>query len=203
MKIAIFGATGDTGRCICRRAIDEGYTIKPFSFRRTEIVGVDTVEATPIDLNQVDLVTQAIDGVDAIISAIGGETSSRYTGITSLIEAANHHQIKRLIAIGGAGILDLPTGGKLKDQPFFPEFLKPITDAHQASLECLQRSSLSWTMICPGTMKEGHSDGTYRHQGDEKLADMASVLYDDVAHLIIKSLQDNLYVHQRVSISNP
>ena len=58
-------------------------------------------------------------------------------------------------------------------------------------------------MFCPGMMKEGHSNGTYRHQGDEKLDDMASVLYDDVAHLIIESIQDNLYIHQRVSISNP
>ena len=51
MNIAVFGATGDTGRRFCRRALDNGHQIIPFSFRRMEIEGVEEVQSTPIDLS--------------------------------------------------------------------------------------------------------------------------------------------------------
>ena len=51
MNIAVFGATGDTGRRFCRRALDNGHQITPFSFSRTAIKGVEEVQSDPIDLN--------------------------------------------------------------------------------------------------------------------------------------------------------
>ena len=203
MNVAIFGATGATGSRFCRRALDAGHQITPFSFRRTEIAGVSEIQSTPIDLTNSTAIRQALEGVDVVVSAIGGENSSRYTGIAALVQAAQAQQITRIIAVGGAGILDFPAGGILKEQPFFPAFLIPISDAHQAALEQLKQSTIDWTMICPGTMSDGHSNGNYRHQASQVLPDMKGVLYDDVAHLMLRCAQEELYLRQRVSISNP
>ena len=85
MNIAVFGATGDTGRRFCRRALDNGHQITPFSYRRTVIEGVEEVRSTPIELNDDSAVYHALEGVDAIVSAIGGEQSTRASGIESLV----------------------------------------------------------------------------------------------------------------------
>ena len=76
MNIAIFGATGATGSRFCRRALDAGHQITPFSFRRTEITGVSEIQSTPIDLTDSTAIRQALEGVDIVVSAIGGENSS-------------------------------------------------------------------------------------------------------------------------------
>ena len=203
MIIAVFGSTGDTGRRFCRRALDNGHQVIPFSFRRTEIEGVEELQSTPIDLNDDHAVSQALEGVDAIVSAIGGEKSTRASGIERLVQNAQKKGITRIISIGGAGILSLPAGGLLKEQPFFPDFLVPISNAHQDAWKILEKSTLNWTMICPGTMNDGVSNGRYRHQADSPVSDMKGVLYDDVAHLILECLEEDAYITRRVSISNP
>jgi len=203
MKIAIFGATGDTGHRFCRRAIDAGHQIVPFSFRRTEINGVIEIQSTPLDLNDDDAVLQALEGVDAIVSAIGGEKNSRRFSIAQLTKHATTKGITRLISIGGAGILSSSTGELLKNQSFYPDFLVPISNAHYEVWQALEQSTLQWTMICPGVMREGLSTGSYRHQATTSLPDMKGILYDDVAHLILECLEKKLYIRNKVSISNP
>lgn len=203
MNIAVFGATGDTGRRFCRRALDNGHQITPFSFRRTVIEGVEEIQSTPIDLNDDSAVYLALEGVDVIVSAIGGEKSTRASGIERLVHNAQKRGIARVVAIGGAGILTLPDGGLLKEQSFFPDFLVPISNAHYDAWKILEKSSLKWTMICPGTMNDGVSKASYRHQADSPVSDMKGVFYDDVAHLILQCLELETYVTKRVSISNP
>ena len=203
MKIAIFGATGATGRRFCRRALDNGHQIVPFSFRRTAIEGVDEVQSTPLDLSDDEAVYQALESVDVIVSTIGGEDSSRASGIERLVQNAQKQGIKRIVAIGGAGILSLPGGGFLKEQSFFPEFLVPISNAHYDAWKILEKSPLNWTMICPGMMTDGESDASYRHQADSPVSGMKNVLHDDVAHLILECLEQETYITKRVSISNP
>ena len=57
-------------------------------------------------------------------------------------------------------------------------------------------------MICLGIMK-GNTESEYRHQGEVVLQGMKSILYDDVAHLILKYTEDKMYLCQRISIFNP
>ena len=78
-----------------------------------------------------------------------------------------------------------------------------LSNAHQDAWKVLEASGLQWTMICPGTMRDGVSNGRYRFQADTALPDMKGILYDDVAHLILECLERDLYVQQRVSVSNP
>ncbi len=203
MNIAVFGATGSTGRRFCRRALDSGHQITPFSFRRTVIEGVEEIQSTPIDLNDDSAVFLALEGVDIIVSAIGGENSTRASVIERLVQNAQKRGIVRVVAIGGAGILTLPGGELLKEQSFFPDFLVPVSNAHHEAWKILEKSSLKWTMICPGTMNDGVSNGSYRHQSDSPVSDMKGVLYDDVAHLILECLEQEAYITKRVSISNP
>ena len=203
MNISIFGATGDTGRKCCQRALHSGYSVRAYSGSRTTIEGVDAITATPINLDDQDAVSDAVKGADVVISAIGGDQASRTAGLASIIQGCVAHRVRRLITVGGAGILPLPSGELLSAQESFPSFLLNVTQAHYTAYQSLLESGLAWTVICPGTMRAGESQGEYRHQGELLLDQMRGVMYDDVAHLILRCAQEDLYVQQRVSISNP
>ena len=203
MKIAVFGATGDTGRRICARILEGNDIPVAFSGSSTIVEGVEGLIATPINVLDQDKVHAAISGVDIVISAIGGAMVNRTKGLQNIIKASMKHDIQRLIVIGGAGILPVSSGERLSQKSSFPDFLQSVTHAHYQAYESLRDSDLEWTMICPGAMRAGNSDGTYRSQGELVLDNLQGVMYDDVAHLTLRCAKEGLYLKQRVAISNP
>jgi len=198
MEIAVFGATGKTGRPLCAQLLAAGHTVRAFSHSGDPVDGVDNQS---LDVRDVTAVTGAVKGVDAIVSVIGGELETRPKGITSLIAAARIRRVPRLIGVGGAGALDGPGGGLLMDQPWFPEQMKPVTRMHRKCIELLEASKLEWTFICPPMMTDGDVTGAYEHQADAALLGKLKVRHADVAHLIVRCIDEGLYVGQRVAIA--
>lgn len=204
MHIAVIGATGQTGRRVCAQALAAGHTVRAYSRSGRPIDGLD-LQNHPLDVNDAAAVTKAVAGVDAIVSTIGGELTdtppnTRSDGIGNLIAAAQHHGITRLIGIGGAGALDVGDG-KARDQPWFPDMMKPVTDAHLAAVARLEHSDLRWTFICPPRMIDGEPTATYQHGADALIIGSMTVRYADVAHLIVRCLDDDLYIGHRVAIA--
>jgi putative NADH-flavin reductase len=193
MKVAVFGATGDTGRRFCRRALDAGHEVCAYSGSRRTIVGVDELSATPFDFADTAAVDAALFGVDAIVSTLGGPMESRLFAIRALVAGAGRAGARRIVAVGGAGILRHPSGVLVNETPGYPPFLVAISQAHLRTYEVLRESTLDFTMLCPGTMREGLSEGAYRHRPEQVLEDLRGVLYDDVAHLLLRCLQENLH----------
>ena len=58
----------------------------------------------------------------------------------------------RLLALGGAGILDAPGSRFVYQLPFFPRVGKGYTVIHEANLGLLRASRLEWTFFCPGLL---------------------------------------------------
>lgn len=203
MKIVVLGATGETGRRFCRRALDAGHAVSARSGSRTVIAGVHEVSATPLDLGRDEALREAFAGAEAVVSTLGGLGASRAGGVRAIVAAAIACGVRRVVAVGGAGVLEHPAGGLVREAPGYPARLRPISEDHLQSLEALQGSPLAWTLLCPGTMREGVSQGRYRHQAERALEGFGAVLYDDVAHLLLRCVEEDLYVRARVSIANP
>ncbi|MCB9529890.1 MAG: NAD(P)H-binding protein [Myxococcales bacterium] len=64
----------------------------------------------------------------------------------------------------------------------------------------LEISGLRWTFICPPRMVDGEETGKYRHGPDTLIIGSMTTRYADVAHLIVRCLEDDLYVGHRVAI---
>lgn len=199
MQIALIGASGATGRHVCRLARAAGHTVRAYSRTGRPIEG-QNVDNHPLDATDPDAVTAAVAGADAIVSVIGGELDTRSDGIAALVTAAKRHGITRLIGLGGAGALLAPAGGVARDQPWFPAMMRPVTDAHLRALAHLEASGLRWTFICPPRMVDGEETGRYRHGPDTLIIGSMTTRYADVAHLIVRCLEDDLYVGHRVAI---
>ena len=107
-----------------------GISLQAYSHTRTEIEGVSELKAIPIDLADSLAVNQCVNGVDAIVSTIGGAVSNRVPSIAALIQAANLCSVNRIICVGGAGVLPLSNGTLLKDKSGYPSFLMSVSNAH-------------------------------------------------------------------------
>jgi uncharacterized protein len=232
MKIAIIGATGNSGRALTRAAIQNGDEVtaivrdpnKVHSYTRERV----TVRAVDL-LDHVALVA-ALQGHDAIINAAGHVTDLHgfVPLVTAVIEAAEAALGNggRLWTYGGAALLDVP-GTRITtiDLPGIP----PQYEAHRTNLHALRKSTLDWSVACPGPMMpspDGHpTEGliisteqwavagpSWLHRLPRPALSLAfqrtipriTVYYEDVARVIIENLpRAGALSHKRVGIALP
>ena len=92
MKLAIFGATGKTGIELVKQALDQGHAVTAF-VRDSARLTIEDENLTIVtgDVFDPASVTQAVQGQDAVICALGAgselkKTTVRTTGTINIIE---------------------------------------------------------------------------------------------------------------------
>ncbi len=92
-------------------------------------------------------------GHEVVINAAGYVTQGNL--FTDLVQAVIDQTMNslgagsRLWQFGGAAVLDIPgTNLMAVDLPMVPK----VYEAHRTNLEALRKSSLDWSMLCPGPM---------------------------------------------------
>ena len=112
MKLIVFGATGMVGKQLVQQALFKDHEVKAFG-RNVYTSGfadnnnLQLIQGALFDGNEV---YNAIKGCDAILSAIGGgfdgSDKARTLGMKNMITQMKKAGIKRIIAIGGMGVLN-------------------------------------------------------------------------------------------------
>lgn len=158
MKVAMFGATGRTGRLLLLEAVAREWAISvlvrdPVKLERTN--GISVVVG---DARSLPEVVSTIKGADAVFYSLAmSDTTIPATDLSDCIKTivrAMHEQgIKRIIGIASAGELDHPEGG-YRNKEGLPDFLQYITADQIRSYEALRDSGLEWTLMCPGWLKD-------------------------------------------------
>jgi uncharacterized protein len=209
MKIAIFGATGHTGRYILRDALREGHNVAalvrnpsklpPGGYKLTIQLG---------DATDADNVEDAIFGQQAVISALGLADDSRpdtiSVAVDHIVNAMRTNGLQRLVVIGGAGVLlDSKRGGMRVDSPTYPEQYRVVGLEHRRVYETLQTSNLDWTMICPPTMVESEAETSsdLRWELDKLPEQGKRASYAAVARFAFEALITNEYIRRRVGVA--
>jgi putative NADH-flavin reductase len=96
MNIVVFGATGDTGRQVLELAAAAGHTVTAFA-RDPKAVTAAGARVVAGDVLDPDAVLRAVDGADAVVSALGIGYSRAATTVYS---AGAAHIIKAMPATG-------------------------------------------------------------------------------------------------------
>ncbi|CAM0712219.1 NAD(P)-dependent oxidoreductase [Acinetobacter baumannii] len=155
MKLTLFGATGKTGKYLIEEALIRGFEVTVFV--RTQTI-FDHPHVTIIrgDINDQNMLKKAIQGTDAVLSALG-PTSFHHpmnTPITkameSIINVMKQENIQRLIAISTGTAKD-PNDGfdfKIWFPALFIKFLmrNAYTDIIKLA-SVIRASDLNWTMV--------------------------------------------------------
>jgi putative NADH-flavin reductase len=213
MKIAIFGASGATGRLLTERSLSAGYSAtalvrSPSAFPFRDRVCV--VEGSAFDLFAV---SRTVKGADVVLSALGAHSPIRNENVLPravplIVQAMEEAGIRRIIALGSAGALS----DSLAKQPawrrwfvqkiVYTLFLKWPVHEQIVQYITLSQSGLDWTMVMPALLTNGSARGVYRIDGEALPANGRQIARADVANFMMQQVTSPQWVRRGVYICN-
>ncbi|MFJ3075669.1 NAD(P)-dependent oxidoreductase [Pseudomonas sp. NPDC087029] len=200
-KIAIIGATGRAGSQLLEEALRRGHSVLAIARDPSRLQGREGVTVQALDVTDSAALQKALAGVDAVLSAAHFATIEPH----AIIEPVKRAGVKRLLVVGGAGSLLLPSGHRVIDSPDFPEAYKAEASAGARFLEQLrQEQNLDWTFLSPSAeFVEGERTGHYTLGKDHLLigADGKSwISFADYAIAMIDELEKPAHSRQRFTV---
>lgn len=209
MRLAIFGASGRTGRHLVEQALAAGHAVTVL-VRDPARLEIQNPRLTVIqgDIQDVARVAEAVQGAEAVVSALG-PTSNRPAfevsrGMDHLLAAMRAHNVRRLIVSAGAGVRDP------QDQPtllhaFFGALVQVLTpNAYQDMLQVVEKvraSDREWTVVRVPRLSDDPRSGQLRVGVVGK--DLGTRLgRADLADFMLRQLADRTYVRQAPAISH-
>ena len=209
MNLIVFGATGMVGKQLVQQALFGGHHVKAFG---RNVYTTDYLEPEKLQLVQGALfdeaeVYSAIKGCNAVLSAIGGSMDgtdkARTLGMKNIIKQMDKAGVKRIVAIGGMGVLNADENSLLIDQEEYPKQYIPVGKEHQKAWELLKESSLDWTFVCPPDIINAGPTGSYKTAADfPPEPNNYKINAGDLAMMMLNELEKNEFVKHRVGISN-
>lgn len=192
MRVLLFGASGAIGRHVREQARSADHQLVLFARDPAKLeplrLGETVVQG---DMSDGARVTEAVAGVDAVISVLGPSSNSADQVVLfdsfarSLIAAMKIHGVRRLVAISGAAA-SLP--GERKSfrarmaSAVVRTFVAHVVRAKQRELDIIAASDVDWIAPRPPRVIDGAQTGTYR-VGDTA-RDMR-ISQGDLAHFMV------------------
>lgn len=209
-KVTVIGATGFVGKQVVNELSNRGYSVNAIARDSSKVEAKDNVTAISADVNNVEELTKALEGSDAVINTFnaGWTNPNLYddflNGSRNIEKAVEKSGVKRFITVGGAGSLFID-GQQLVDGPDFPADIKPGAAAARDYLnEIKKNETLDWTFFSPAIEMNpgtaGIRKGTYRTALENPIfnEEGRSILsVEDVAVALVDELEQNNFVKQR------
>ncbi len=209
MKLVIFGATGMVGKQLVQQALFNGDHVRAFG---RNVYTTDYLQTENLQLVQGALfdeaeVFNAIKGCDAVLSAIGGASDgtdkARTLGMKNIIKQMQKAGVKRIVGIGGLGVLNASENSLLVDQEDYPAEYKAVGMEHKKAFELLSESDLNWTFVCPPNIINEGPTGHFVTNADYPPAqNKYKINAGDLALFMLNEMVKNEFVKHRVGISN-
>lgn len=206
-KIAIIGASGYVGTALLNEAVKRGHQVSALVRHPEKIAANANVTAVKADVLDTDGLAALLKGHDLVISAYNPgwqEADIRnihIKGSKSISEAVKKAGIKRLIAVGGAGSLEI-NGQQLVDSPEFPaEYKEGALGARQALNDLKTENELDWSFVSPAILLvPGEATGTFRLGKDSPVFDdngESKITVGDLAVAILDEAEQGKHIRQR------
>ncbi len=157
MKLAVFGATGGTGRPLVAQALERGHSITSFvrsTPKGDSLAGVDRVVTG--DARNTTAVGSALRDVDAVVSAMGpkgpdpGTTYSDSIG--TLVRTMEATDVRRVVISANSRVLD--------ERPLEGPYAG-VSQEHRDALLGVRASGLDWTVVSTSMLSDDEPTGAY------------------------------------------
>ena len=207
MKLIVFGATGQVGLQLVKQARWKGHTVKAFGRNVFDLeVNNENLEIIKGALFDAGEVYNALKDCDAVVSSIGGSfdgsDKTRSLGMKNIITQMKKAAVKRIVALGGMGILNAKEGLLLIDEEDYPKEYIPVGNEHRKAYEYLKASGLEWTFVCsPDIINDGPTGNYITNKDYPPDPNLNRINAGDLAQFMLNELEKNEYVQSRVGIS--
>jgi len=154
-------------------------------------------------------IAPAIDGADAVLSAVGprgtGPATVIQDSVHSIIQAMRKTGTRRLLQVSGSVVAD---DG---ESPYLRYLLKPLARRTFLRHACagmrrgeqeIRDSDLDWTIFRPPSLTGKPATGAYRTAIDRNLPHGLTVSRADLAACMLASLSDPATVHRHLAIAS-
>jgi putative NADH-flavin reductase len=204
MKIAIFGASGRTGILTVYQALDKGHQVTAFARKATSVtIHHKNLRLVQGDILEYEKVKQAVEGQDAIISALGVESRKPTTvlseGTRNILHAMEECRVTRFICMSSAGILGNDAGilfGKI----ILPLFLRQVFKDKVRQMDIIRESNFDWVILRPTGLTDAPKTGKYKITMGPPVS--RQIPRADVADFMLKLVTDKQYDRQMPAISS-
>jgi hypothetical protein len=209
LKIALFGATGMIGSRIAAEALARGHEVTAIARRPRPVDGLPQLKVVAGDLFDAQASAALVAGFDVIASAYGPsqEDPSKVIEATrSLVAIAREAGIKRLVAVGGAGSLEVAPGKQLVDTEGFPAAYKAVALAHREALGVYRTvADVDWTFFSPAAMiAPGTKTGTFRTGADALIVDAegnSKISAEDYAVAFVDEIEQGRFIGRLATVA--
>ena len=212
MKVVIFGASGKTGREVVEQALAQGHEVTAFVREpskmapENETMSVeDRVSLVSGDVFDFSAVKQAVQGQEAVICALGSnslaKTTVRGEGTANIVKAMEEEHVDRLIVVSAMGTGESWSTLSFINKLFYATLLRSSRRDHETQEAVVKKSNLNWTIVRPSGLTDGALTGNYAI-GESVQGESSRIARADVAHAIVKELNEDAFVHMAVTITN-
>lgn len=181
MNVAIFGASGATGRLLTKRCVEAGHQVSVLIRPEARFPSHSQVCIGRGSVFDEFAIANTIMGADVVFSTLGARSLRNErvleTAVPLIINAMqqtgrNHKPVRRIIVLGSAGAL----ADSLDNQPewnrwfaqkiIYKTLLRWPVAAQIAQYKALAASDLDWTMVMPPMLTNKPAKGSYRVDPD-------------------------------------
>jgi putative NADH-flavin reductase len=211
MKIAVFGASGRIGSRIVNEALNRGHDVTAVVRHPEDYTLIHNhLKVARADLFKAKDVETAAFDQDAVVCAYSNTKGSPASTIAELpiplIKGMKQAKTKRLIVIGGAGSLEVPSGMQLVDTPNFPVEYKTTALAHRDALKLYKTDNeLEWTYVSPAAeIAPGERTGRFRTGGNQLLKDeqgKSFISMEDFAIAIVDEIENPMHIREQMTVA--
>ncbi len=167
MNITVFGANGRIGRLVVDRLLVKGHRVTGFVHRDGGLPTHPQLTVVVGDVHDAADVAAAIQGSDAVISALGSwGTKSKdilTAGMTNIIPAMRAAGVRRIVSLTGADAWDPTDKPSIRQRimhSLLQIFAQKILRDGERHIELLRASDLDWTVVRSPVMKDA-GDAAY------------------------------------------
>jgi len=219
-KIAVFGASGRTGKLFTELALKNGYEVKALVRDPSRLdLRHSNLQVIHGDIADAIKVEETVKATEAVINLFnptkGSPPNLLLTATQNILSAMQQNNVKRLIVVSSvpvgivAGILDPNDEPRFMNKWFINKFtifigktlLGELLEAGRASVDLIKQSPLRWTIVRASTLSDQPSKGNYRvGYLDADTGRVAS--RSDVAAFLLDVLMNDKYIKQMPIISS-
>ncbi len=207
MKVIVFGANGKVGRLVVAELLEKGHEVVAFVHGEYYFPDNTKLSVTKGDVYDTKSVANALQNVDAVISALGSwGTKSKNVltqGMQSIIPAMQSSGVKRIVSLTGA---DCNAPGDTSSlihnlsHALFSILAASILKDGENHLDQLIASELDWTVLRSPVMNHSGNADAYT-LGNDRPRPWQTIHRHSVARAMVDLLESSTYSCQSPFIS--
>lgn len=209
MEVAIFGATGRTGRLLVEGALSRGHDVTAF-VRSPQKLGAlrERVHVIQGDVLDGGAVSDAVDGRQAALVALaarGGKAESQVNalGTLNVIRSMQRYGARRLVVLSSSRTYPGhdPNMSWFADRLVKPLFMRSmLADLRRAEVN-VRQSELDWTLVRAAQLTDDPATGHYRSGPGFSLPNGTRMGRADAAAFMLDQLDLTDHIAHAVAIA--